>query len=145
MGLDMYLNAKRHLWYNEDELADKVSVNFPELKGARVKQVVAEVMYWRKSNQIHKWFVDNVQEGTDDCGYYEVTRDQLQALLDVITEVLEHRNKAADLLPPQTGFFFGSQDVNEWYWDDLTQTKDQLEKLLAQDMTGWWFEYHSSW
>jgi hypothetical protein len=56
MGLDMYLNAKRYLWHSEDELATKVGEVFPELGDARVKEITAEVMYWRKSNAIHKWF-----------------------------------------------------------------------------------------
>jgi hypothetical protein len=141
----MYLNAKRFLWHNESELADKLTENFPELGEARVKEVVAEAMYWRKSNAIHKWFVDNVQQGVDDCGNYDVSREQLQALLSVITEVLEDRKKANTLLPPQTGFFFGSKDIDQWYWEDLKSTKERLEKLLAHEMPGWWFEYHSSW
>lgn len=145
MGLDMYLNAKRFLWHNESELADRLTENFPELGEARVKEVVAEAMYWRKSNAIHKWFVDNVQAGVDDCGNYDVSREQLQALLAVITEVLEDRKKANTLLPPQTGFFFGSKDIDDWYWQDLQNTKQRLEKLLAHEMPGWWFEYHSSW
>lgn len=145
MGLDMYLNAKRFLWHNESELADKLTENFPELGEARVKEVVAEAMYWRKSNAIHKWFVDNVQAGVDDCGNYDVSREQLQSLLSVITEVLEDRKKANTLLPPQSGFFFGSKDIDDWYWQDLQNTKQRLEKLLAHEMPGWWFEYHSSW
>ena len=145
MGLDMYLNAKRFLWHSESELADKLTENFPELGGAKVKEVIAEAMYWRKSNAIHKWFVDNVQNGEDDCGNYDVSREQLQALVDVITEVLNDRSKAGTLLPPQAGFFFGSTDFDSYYWHDLKETKERLEKLLAHEMPGWWFEYHSSW
>ena len=145
MGLDMYLNAKRFLWHNEEELSNKLTENFPELGEARVKEVVAEAMYWRKSNAIHKWFVDNVQAGVDDCGNYDVSREQLAELLSVIEAVLADKKKAATLLPPQSGFFFGSTDVDDWYWADLQSTKDRLEKLLAHEMPGWWFEYHSSW
>ncbi len=145
MGLDMYLNAKRFLWHSEDELANKISQEFPELGTAKVKEIKAEVMYWRKSNAIHKWFVDNVQNGKDDCGDYEVSREDLQKLLAVIEEVLADKKKAATLLPPQEGFFFGSKDIDQWYWEDLQRTRDQLTKLLAQEMPNWWFEYHSSW
>jgi hypothetical protein len=143
MGLDMYLNAKRYLWHSEDELANKISSEFPELTGARVKEITAEAMYWRKSNAIHKWFVDTVQNGKDDCGTYEVSREQLTELLQLITEVLEERDSS--LLPPQAGFFFGSTNVDQWYWQDLGSTKERLEKLLAKEMSGWFFEYHSSW
>lgn len=42
-----------------------------------------EVAYWRKANAIHKWFVDNIQDGIDDCGNYEVTKEDLEELLHV--------------------------------------------------------------
>ena len=145
MGLDMYLNAKRYLWHTEDNLAEKIGEHFPEIAGARIKAITAEAMYWRKSNAIHKWFVDNVQNGEDDCGDYEVSREQLMELLAVIETVLNDRSQASELLPPQAGFFFGNTDMDQWYWEDLESTKERLEKLLAQEMPGWWFEYHSSW
>jgi hypothetical protein len=143
MGLDMYLNAKRFMWHTEDELAATVAQAFPELKGRRVKQVIVEAMYWRKCNAIHKWFVDNVQEGNDDCGDYWVSREQLETLRQLILEVLD--TKDASLLPPQVGFFFGSTDVDEWYWEDLRRTADGLEKALNEFPESWDFEYHSSW
>lgn len=145
MGLDMYLNAKRFLWHSEDELADKVSEVFPELGDARVKEITAEVMYWRKSNAIHKWFVDNVQDGTDECQESWVERKHLEALLAVIDEVLVDREKALLLLPPQSGFFFGSKDVDDWYWEDLVRTKKGLEDILSKEWQGWDFYYRASW
>ena len=145
MGLDMYLNAKRYLWHSEDELADKVGELFPELGDSRVKEVTAEIMYWRKSNAIHKWFVDNVQEGVDECQESWLDREKLEALLAVINEVLTNRKKAMELLPPQQGFFFGSKDVDEWYWDDLTRTKAGLEDILSKEWKGWDFYYRASW
>ena len=48
-----------------------------------------EVGYWRKANQIHNWFVENVQDGVDDCDYHdEVTKETLEDLLDVCNRVL---------------------------------------------------------
>lgn len=143
MGLDMYLNAKRFLWSSEGDLADKVAEAFPELKGKRVKEVVVEAMYWRKANAIHAWFVKNCQEGEDDCGNYWVGREQLQELRELILQALKDRN--ASLLPPQGGFFFGSTDVNEWYWQDLEHTAEKLERVLVEFPDQWEFEYHSSW
>lgn len=46
-------------------------------------KIIEEVGYWRKANQIHNWFVENVQDGEDDCGYYEVSAEQLKDLLDI--------------------------------------------------------------
>lgn len=143
MGLDMYLNAKRFLWYNEETLGATVAQAFPEIKDRRVKEVIVEAMYWRKSNQIHKWFVDNVQKGTDDCGYYNVSRDQLEELRQLILKVLDTKN--ATLLPPQEGFFFGSKTVDDYYWQDLRDTEEKLGKVLEDFTDNWSFEYHSSW
>lgn len=146
MGLDMYLNAKRFLWHNETELANKISENFPEIGDKRVKEITVEAVYWRKSNQIHKWFVDNVQDGTDDCGSYDVSREQLKELIELIDMVLADRSKAHALLPNSAGFFFGSQDYDAYYFDDLEYTKKALEELVKEDSwQGWYFEYRSSW
>ena len=32
-----------------------------------------EVAYWRKFNALHNWFVQNCQDGVDECQYAEVT------------------------------------------------------------------------
>ncbi len=53
------------------------------------KMLYEPVGYWRKENHIHKWFVDNVQDGNDNCDMYIVSREQLEALRDVCKKVLE--------------------------------------------------------
>ena len=143
MGLDMYLNAKRYIWYNEDDLADTVANVFPEIKGRRVKEVIVEAMYWRKANAIHKWFVDNVQNGVDECEEHYVSREQLTELRDLVLEVLATRD--ASKLPPQAGFFFGSTDITDWYWKDLEYTLEGLNKVLEDFPDRWEFNYRSSW
>lgn len=47
-----------------------------------------EVMYWRKANHIHAWFVDNVQDGADDCEPYRVELEKLIELNDVCKKVI---------------------------------------------------------
>jgi hypothetical protein len=46
------------------------------------------VAYWRKANAIHRWFVENVQNGIDECQRSRVTRDQLRSLVASCKEVL---------------------------------------------------------
>ena len=46
----------------------------------RENEVIIEIGYWRKANQIHNWFVNNVADGNDDCDMHEVTKDELLAL-----------------------------------------------------------------
>lgn len=90
MGLDMYLYARRHVsgyeFVGEEEkrlytgLVDLFGVKEfvdPDTPSGEVQVCVA---YWRKANAIHKWFVDNVQDGVDECQFADVEREQLEAL-----------------------------------------------------------------
>ena len=142
MGLDMYLTARVHC-------ADGVEVSGVEAAGLPVAAVEYDLGYWRKANAIHGWFVDQVQDEVDDCGAYDVSIEQLRALRDVCANVLETRDSSA--LPPTAGFFFGSTDVDESYWDDLRMTVDicnKAEELMngTTHQRRWWrFTYQSSW
>lgn len=106
-----------------------------------------EIGYWRKANQIHKWFVDKVQDGIDDCDYHhEVTEKDLNELLDICREVLKNPNKATTLLPTQGGFFFGDTSYGERYLDDLQCTIEICENALATtDFNTQAIYYISSW
>ena len=112
-----------------------------DIYGASVEVTCA---YWRKANQIHKWFVDNIQGGNDNCGEYYVSQDKLIELLALCKFALETKNP--NLLPPQAGFFFGSTDVDEWYWRDLENTINQIERIFAlPQVDNLSFYYNSSW
>lgn len=110
------------------------------------KTILYEIAYWRKANQIHRWFVENVQNGVDDCGRYEVTKEQITELLNVTNKVLNNPESAETLLPTQSGFFFGDTEYDRWYYKDLNSTKEQLEKALSEtDFEHEIVYYHSSW
>ena len=149
MGLDMYLTAKRYLFKTRPEdkaIADAVGKLDIKHNGMRVKELACEAMYWRKANAIHRWFVQNVQEGKDDCREYYVTISQLRKLLEACKEVRSDHSKAETLLPPYDGFFFGSSNIDEWYWEDINITIDNLEGLLEGSVSQEWeFYYASSW
>ena len=68
---------------------------------------------------IHKWFVDHVQEGEDDCKQYYVSREQLKELLGTCKLVIENHELAGELLPTQDGFFFGSTEYDDEYFKNV--------------------------
>ena len=152
MGLDMYLNRKQYIGANYEHhhitgtislLADGKSIPIDPKK---IRYIEYEGVYWRKANQIHKWFVDNVQCGRDDCGTYEVNVKQLERLISLCKEVLADHSKAEELLPTQSGFFFGSSDYEGYYFEDLEQTVADVTKLLSGlDPYSDELYYHSSW
>jgi len=145
MGLDMHLNKKRYIWGKEKE-ALKIE-GIPEVNLDKVTYIEEQVAYWRKSNQIHQWFVENVQDGVDDCNPHWVAKGNIVILLDLITQVLEKHTKEAaeELLPTQGGFFFGSLEYDEYYWRDLEDTKRILTEILANWDDRCEYYYQSSW
>ena len=156
MGLDMYLSAKRYMstaFRKEDaEKMEAVQKLFPELEGMQgrwgdaspVKEVSIDAGYWRKANAIHDWFVRECQGGEDECRPHYVGREQLQQLKESCEEVLIKRDKASELLPTTSGFFFGSTDYDQYYFDDLEATIEIIDRCLGLP-DEWEFEYRSSW
>lgn len=141
-------------------------------------RIIEQVGYWRKANEIHNWFVENVQDGIDDCDYHhEVTKEILEELLDICQTVLNscelveakiengttYKNGemipimedgyiikdpsiAMELLPTQSGFFFGSTSYNQWYVDDIKETIDIITEVLeTTDFDKEMIYYVSSW
>lgn len=130
MGLDMYLYGV------------KASYNMHDYNIGSVKTLI-EVGYWRKANQIHKWFVDNIQGGEDNCAMYCLDKDDLKELQSICEEVLNNPEKAHELLPTEEGFFFGSQEYDEFYFYDIKETIEICKWCLERDFD--WFYYNSSW
>ena len=151
MGLDMYLYRDYYVknWEHMSDAEKHTIVIFEGNKKSsipteKICTIRTDEMYWRKANAIHAWFVDNVQDGTDDCGTYYVSKENLKELLNAVTLVLGDHSLAAELLPSQSGFFFGGTDFDEYYFRDLEHTKEGLATLLEIDDDGD-FYYHSSW
>jgi hypothetical protein len=151
----MYFYGRRYLWdfeysnKNDRAIIDAIGKQFPEIRGARVEEVKAEFKTWRKANQIHKWFVDNIQDGVDECQESRVPVGKLYKLRDLCAEVVADPSRAQDLLPSQSGFFFGGTEYDEWYHRDVKETLDWLNDLLLKDtldtLKDWDFYYRSSW
>ena len=154
MGLDMYLTGKRYMSKYFDPADSEKIAKVNEIFGVDgiedgdygAQEVSFRVAYWRKANQIHKWFVDNCQDGVDECQETYLSREQLQDLVDVCKEVLANKKKAEELLPSTNGFFFGGTDYDDWYFGDLEYTVERIEKILKDPaLEKCDFYYQSSW
>jgi hypothetical protein len=152
MGLDMYLSAKRYLYRDADEpISDGINelLGIPSDKSKRfhgasfvAKEISIEAMGWRKANAIHGWFVENCQDGKDECQESYVPREKLQELVELCQEALD--NPDAEVLEPTAGFFFGSYEKDEWYYQDLKNTIEGIERALELP-TSFEFYYQASW
>jgi len=162
MGLDMYLSAEEYIggWgHSGPEAQERYRAALgvlgvkPDMitPGSPHIDVSYSIAYWRKANAIHAWFVREVQDGKDECQKSYVTKEQLGLLRSLAQQALGlydagQLDAAAALLPPQSGFFFGSTAVDEDFRADLASTVAQLDKVL----TDWAdrsvdFYYRSSW
>lgn len=194
MGLDMFLwKMKKQKGKIFDEVMEiKRKLDNEEIKGVEKENLkmymfhtkleninyeydslFKEVYYWRKANAIHQWFVDNIQNGNDDCEDYRVTQKDLQILIDTLKEVynslcnkemitkkvqdglIEYETKvfkeedleiAKQLLPTQEGFFFGSTQYDEYYFEDIKKTLNDLQIINeCFDFENNYLIYGSSW
>ncbi len=149
MGLDMYLDKRTYVQYWEHNGDENYEVEVTKggeptkIDRKKVKYIIEEAGYWRKANQIHQWFVDNVQGGEDNCAEYYVSSDKLAELLDLCKKVQADNSLAEVLLPTVSGFFFGGTQYDEWYFKDIDNTIQILEEALADK--GGDFYYSSSW
>lgn len=137
------------------------------IKTERIQEISEEIFYWRKANQIHAFFMQDVAE--DRSQDVDVSPDRLQNLharcVRIINEcpltdgvegkwvqntelgkILSNQDLAAELLPTKDGFFFGSTDYDEYYLADIQETHDMLEELFKQPK---WdhadYSYEASW
>lgn len=89
--------------------------------------------YFRKVNFIYAFFQDIL---VNECCL--VRSSAIIELMDYCQDVLEHHKTDADggvayaeaNLPTQAGFFFGSTDYDEWYFNDVKDCWIQMGKLL---------------
>jgi len=160
MGLDMYLEVRKFVPAHNYKVVDNDYqrefnpdyVNVLEASGLKPistdegvgLSVTSTAIYWRKVNSIHDWFIRVCANGVDECQPVYVSRERLEELLETVSETI--KTKDSDLLPPASGFFFGSTDVDEWYWKDLAFTKRELKTLLSKtEFDDVSFIYQASW
>lgn len=152
----MYLSKKTYVkqWEHlpkEEQFEVTVKRNgkvFDQIEVDRISYVEEQVMYWRKANHIHNWFVQNCQGSVDDGRSTYVSVEDLKNLYDACKKVMEFDAASApnDILPTTEGFFFGSTDYDEYYYQNIKDTIEFLEKEMDADgkFNGDYY-YEASW
>lgn len=148
MGLDMFLNRRVGIGANYESnkvsgIIDLKSHGVPiniELK--KVTYINEQVMYWRKANSIHDWFVENVQEGEDDCKEYYIDPDTLCVFIELCKNTIKQIKEGVsdDKLDLPSGL---SNDLDDHYINELQRTVNTIEPLLYIGDND--FYYESSW
>lgn len=149
MGLDMYLEAKRYVApYDEHSEPMRHAIGAaigyvpPKVKPGHdaslleVCGVTVRVGYWRKFGALHRWFVDNVQEGDDNCRPAYVQEDCLRGLQRLCERMIAHSACVTEQV---------SVDRADWGIEELPYTLDILTHAIILQQQGWDIYYRASW
>jgi len=145
MGLDMYLEGRKHL-YTEDN--DPLQDLLMKMYGLKYKpsSVSYELGYWRKFNALHALFQRKLTEQSDkeeECGSDTWVSDEtFNDIVNILKEISKDHNKAEELMPPSEGFFFGSTEYDDYYYEQLEKTITLFEKIIKE---GHDLYYSASW
>ena len=112
---------------------EEVRTFFDELKQYYYAE---EDAYFRKVNCIYRYFQPKLD---DECAF--VTKADIEDIIDRCDKILVGVDlrkdipvsavaRAQELLPTQSGFFFGSTDYGKWYFADIKDVRKQMKKLL---------------
>jgi hypothetical protein len=117
-------------------------LDLPELEELVKKQVEGHYepydAYFRKVNFLFKYYEDRGKM-YDQC-YAFTDADDIDDIIDRCVRVLADRSLANELLPTQSGFFFGGTDYDDWYYHDVQDCLRQMKKyrkLLKEGVTGY--------
>ncbi|HHD7898454.1 TPA: hypothetical protein ACOW36_002626 [Enterococcus faecalis] len=125
MGLDMWLYEK------EQEKVEAQAIG-----------------YWRKANQIREFFASYAPEQSDiNIEMLIVNEEMLLELKQRIMLCLTERKEktSSELLPTSQGFFFGSTEYDDWYYQDLEISLPIIEKALTAIKDNKLVFYHEWW
>jgi hypothetical protein len=174
MGLDMYLYANKYLNNeNVDQIKKLAGTNnLPNESGTESIHIRQLVGYWRKVNAVHGWFINKIASGVDECQELYISREQLEQLRQdcivalanpernyeienqkVFYQLCDYLNKLEtpvnlatynNPVPPVEGFFFGGNELSDYYFSQLEYTIDLITNLLELD-DDFSFHYQASW
>ena len=122
--------AKNYDWKIR-EYTDKI-LDLPELEEKLKKEGEWHYepynAYFRKVNFLFKYFED--RDKMVDQYYAIVEPEDVEDIIDKCEQVLKDRHLAHNLLPTQSGFFFGSTDYDDWYFSDVKDCLKQMKQYL---------------
>ena len=96
------------------------------------KKKRSEIGYFRKVNFLVNFFK---KKGFDVPNQIPlaIKREDVEELPSKCEEVLKDYSKGPELLPTMSGFFFGSTDYDNYYYDDVKAVRNYVkDKLLPE-------------
>lgn len=83
--------------------------------------------YFRKVNFLFEFFSGSLNEDETTA---IITRGEMETLIDNCEFVLNNRDKASEILPTCDGFFFGSLDYDDYYFESVAKVLLSFQVIL---------------
>ena len=96
------------------------------------KKKSKEIGYFRKVNFLVRYFEDLGLDTTNQVPL-QINKEDVEILLHRCNQVLEDHSRASELLPTMSGFFFGSTEYNEYYFEDVKMVRDYIKNTLIPE------------
>lgn len=138
------------------------------------KQTRYQIGYWRKFNALQTFFQNRVESDYELCHGIYVHEDTIKELISTFNKILKdiktceteetqyctgwcngektydtknvYKSQVAqELLPPGEGFFYGSQEIDEWYVEDIKYSLKLFKEALKLIELGYDIIYEASW
>lgn len=128
MALDMYL-------YTKDKSSTSKNSEFEEIH------------CWRMFHALHNWFVNNIQAGIDDCKHHLFTEEKLNSLISTLRVINDSKleDVAKANLPTVEGVYFGSEDYDENYFEEVKEALEVLTDIKNKVNLNECDLYYCSW
>lgn len=111
MGLDIFISER------DKKTRDIVSQDF---------------LYYRKSNFLFAYFQNVANKVKYDQIYTcTISKEELEDIADRCEKIINNHTLAEELLPTMEGFFFGSTDYDEMYFDKIEEVYIDFKHILA--------------
>lgn len=89
-----------------------------------------EVGYFRKVNFLIPFFEERTGNEIENCELVYITKEDIEELIRRCKEVLDNHEDANVLLPTTTGFFYGSDEYDEYYFDNVKKVLEYCQNDL---------------
>lgn len=138
------------------------------------KQTRYQIGYWRKFNALQAFFEKRVESDYELLHGVYVYEETIKELISTFNKILKdiktceteeiqyctgwaygektydtkkvYKSQVAlDLLPPGDGFFYGSQEIDEWYVEDIKYSLKLFKKALKLIELGYDIIYEANW
>jgi len=138
MGIEAHLIAQHYFsatFANDAPLVEKIqSLDLDFLpEGWVVNTLRCTPLKWYKDYHIFDWFIKHCEASYES--EVRIEPNDLKRLRDECSQILANNELAETLIPE------GHGDYDDWYYDNIKMTHDELDKILSNQLCDRWEFY----